>query len=107
MSWCWGKGISVICWRTTLLISMEVGPHPNQKQAFDLVGSICRAWGPDRRRLGPRQTVFLKFNTKGLCGIGMGSRFDADSHTGRRLDAPRAMRIKESLRCWTQWTQFT
>jgi hypothetical protein len=29
--------------------------------------------------LGPHQTVFYKFNTKYLCGISVGSPFDADS----------------------------
>ena len=37
--------------------------------------------GPDRRRLGPRQTVFFKFNTKYLCRIGVGFRFDAGSQS--------------------------
>src|ERR1700757_3667159 len=57
-----------------------MGPHPNQKQALNLSAVFAEAWVPDRRRLGARQTVFFKFNTKYLCGIGVGSRFDADSH---------------------------
>ena len=59
-----------------------MGPHPNQKQALNLSAVFAEAWGSDRRRLGPRQTVFFKFNTKYLCGIGVGSRFDADSQKG-------------------------
>jgi hypothetical protein len=58
-----------------------VGPRPNQKQAFDLSPEFGGGRGPDRRRLGPHQTVFFKFNTKYLCGIGVGSPFDADSQS--------------------------
>src|ERR1700749_35535 len=34
---------------------------------------------PDRRQAGTQPTVFFAFNTKYLCGIGVGSPFDADS----------------------------
>ena len=57
-----------------------MGPHPNQKQAFDLWAVFDRGQGPDRSRLGHHQTVIFKFNTKYLYGIGVEFRFAADLH---------------------------
>ena len=45
------------------------------------MGSICRGMGSRSAPMGiPPNCLFFKFNTKCLCGIGMGSRFDADLH---------------------------
>jgi hypothetical protein len=41
-------------------------------------------WGPDRRRLGPHQTVLFQSYIKCLSGIGKGSRPDAVSHIFER-----------------------